>query len=94
MNAGVSLVHFQPAQNCQSGAVSVRCTKAPEPRRAPARFVQKPGRDGGGKPRPDHRPPNLSPRALNVVRVRFSLVKTRLGADRCIAHEAGAGVER
>ena len=71
----------------------MRRTIAPEPRRAPALFVQKSGRDGGGKPRPDYGPSNLSPRALNVVRVRFSLVKTRLYAGRCIVHEGGAGVE-
>ena len=62
----------------------MRRTKTPERRRAPDEFVQKSGRDGGGKPRPDYGPPNLSPRALNVVRVRFSLIKTRLDAGTCI----------
>ena len=68
--------------------------ETPERRRAPAEFVLKSGRDGGGKPRPDYGPSNLSPRALNVVRVRFSLVKTRLDAGRCIPNEGGASVER
>ena len=68
--------------------------ETPERRRAPAEFVLKSGRDGGGKPRPDYGPSNLSPRALNVVRVRFSLVKTRLDAGRCIPHEGGAGAGR
>jgi hypothetical protein len=54
-------VEVRLAQVCQSGAVRVRRTKTPEPRRAPARLVQKSGRDGGGKPRPDYGPPNLSP---------------------------------
>ena len=82
-----------PRSGRPKAAYRVRRTKAPELRRTPALFVLKSGRDGGGKSRPDYGPPNLSPQALNVVRVRFSLVKTRLDAGRCIAHEGGAGVE-
>jgi hypothetical protein len=43
----------QTDQGCQLTAVKARRTKTPEPCRAPAQLVQKSGRDGGGKSRPD-----------------------------------------
>jgi hypothetical protein len=47
--------------------------------KAPARLVQRSGRDGGGKPRPDYGLPNLTPRTLNVVNVLGRVFKLHPG---------------
>src|SRR5918994_1710090 len=47
--------------------------------KAPARLVQRSGRDGGGKPRPDYGLPNLTPRTLNVVNVLGRVFKPHPG---------------
>src|ERR687897_2876725 len=44
--------------------------------KAPARLVREPGREGGGKSRPDHGLPTLTFWSLNVVNVRLSVFKT------------------
>src|SRR5215216_1948430 len=70
-------IYDRPSTSCGERA-------AHENAGAPAQLVEKSGRDGGGKPRQDYGQSNLSSRALNVVRVRYSLVKTRLNAGGCM----------
>jgi hypothetical protein len=49
-----------------------------------AKGFREPGRDGGGKPRPDYRLPNLTSWPLGVVNIRCSGVKARFDAGRCV----------
>jgi hypothetical protein len=46
--------------------------------------MREPGRDGGGKPRPDYGLPNLTSWPLRVVNIRCSGVKARFDAGRCV----------
>jgi hypothetical protein len=52
--------------------------------KAPARLVREPGREGGGKSRPDHGLPTLTFWSLNVVNVRLSVFKTLTDASRYV----------
>src|SRR5215211_1351412 len=68
---------------CKRGRVHGSRRKGRSPK-APARLLRVPGRDGGGKSRPDYGLPNLTSWPLRVVNIRCSVFKARFDAGRSV----------